>query len=178
MKIGITFSGNVPKITIYGLSGILLSLSGRTEIIVSKDPTVDTLAVWFHFFIEKIDNDWHFDYRSNCKYTSKEKIDILQNILDKANQAIAQKKAVDLSQEFHALNIVEPYSFGGLYSQMNERYGPVFANEEPNQDIEDMRETLKRTMTPIEIESDEHIKSFVLQIPLEIIWVDESSGKS
>ena len=178
MKIGIAFSGNVPKITIYGLSGILLSLLGRIETIVSKDPTVDTLAVWFHFFIEQRDKGWQFDYRSNCKYTSKEKIEILQNILDKANRAIAQKKAADLSQEFHALNSMEPYSFGGLYSQMNELYGPVFSNRDPNQDIEDMREILKSSMTLNEIESDEHMKNFVLQNSLKIIRVDESSGKS
>lgn len=175
MKINITFQDNKPKLSIYGLEGVLLQLWGRTEHIVSKDPMADTISTWFSFFIEQADNNWKFSYKSNCDYIQEERKRVLRNLLDKANQAIVQKQPVDLSQEFDSLDqIVEPYTFGGLFAQMNERHVPVSANADLNLDIAEMREILKRSMTADELETDEHLKSFVFQIASEIIWVDET----
>lgn len=126
MKVEIVFVKGEPKMSIYGLEGIVVHLSGRTEYIVSKNPMADTLATWFNFFIEKCDQGWIFGYKSNCKYTRDDAKRILSDLVDKANKAIKEKQAIDLSQEFDALDQnVEPYVFGGLFAQMNERYAPV-----------------------------------------------------
>ena len=176
MKVAITFSDGIPSLSVWSLQGTIMLLWGRTEHIVSKDPMNDTISTWFNFFIERKAGGWRFDYRSNCKYSRDEDQRILLNLLNKANQAIMQNQATDLSQEFNALNMIEPYSIGGLFSRMDERYEPVIDNKDYNRVMAEMREKLKSNITVDEIESDEHLKSFVFQIPLETIWVDETSN--
>jgi hypothetical protein len=175
MKVEIAFVNGEPKMSIYGLEGVVMHLYGRTEYIVSKDPMTDTLSTWFHFFIEKSNQSWTFGYKSNCEYTRDDAKRILRDLVNKANKAIKEKQSIDLSQEFNALdNNVEPYIFGGLFAQMNERYVPVSLYGDLNQDIAKMRETLRKGMTAEQLEADEHLKNFVYQIPSEIIWVDDT----
>jgi hypothetical protein len=178
MKIGIRFSDTIPVMSIGSLEGIIMNLWGRAEYIVNNDPMNDTLSTWFRFFIVQEENEWKFDYRSNCQYSDEEGQQIFDNLLGKANQAIVHKKETDLSHEFNALNIREPYSFGGLFSQMNEHYYPGFESKDQNGIFSEMREKLRSSLTLDEIESDEHLKSFVFQTPLETIFVDTSRGKS
>jgi hypothetical protein len=180
MKASITFTGNIPKISIGGVDGVLMHLWGRTEHVFSKDPTDDTIATWFNFFVEQEDDDWSFNYRSNRVFSQDDENRVLENLLAKANQALADKKTMDLSQEFNALNSIEPYTLGGLFTQMDSRHNPIFENKgDYNESYNDarakVREELKVRLTSSEIESDEHLRNFVLQIPREIIWVDHTS---
>ena len=176
MRVGISFAGTIPVLSIGDLEGTILVLWGRTQHIVSKDPMNDTLSTWFNFFIEQEGNSWNFGYKSNCEHTLEEDRRVIDNLLGKANRAIVEKKATDLSDEFNALNSIEPYSFGGLFSLMDERHEPAFGNKDPNQMLVEIREKLRNGLTVVEIESDEHLKSFVFQNPLETIWVADSSG--
>ncbi|MFT3894059.1 MAG: hypothetical protein QM730_20710 [Anaerolineales bacterium] len=180
MKASITFSDDMPKISIGGLDGVLMHLWGRTEHIFSKDPTDDTIATWFNFFIEQKVDGWSFNYRSNRVFSQDDENRVLENLLAKANQAIAHREAIDLSQEFNALNSIEPYRFGGLFTRMDDRHNPIFENKgDYNKDYDDarakLREELKVHLTPSEIGLDEHLRNFILQIPLETIWVDHTS---
>ena len=176
MKIGIRFSHNIPLMSIGSLEGTIMNLWGKTEYWVSKDPMNDTLSTWFSFFIVQQDNQWRFDYRSNCKYSRDEDQQILGDLLGKANRAIMQMEVADLSQEFNALNAREPYIFGGLFSRMNEHYYPIFESKDQSLIFAEMREKLRSSLTSNEIESDEHLKSFVFQTPLETIFVNDSSS--
>ncbi len=53
MDVNIIFKDGNPKLSVYGLEGILLRLAGVNEYIVSKDPERDTLSTTFYFFVEK-----------------------------------------------------------------------------------------------------------------------------
>lgn len=181
MKVSITFTDGKPVMSIGGLEGMLMILWGRTEHIVSRNPMDDTLSTTFRFFIAQEGNGWRFDYKSNCKYTHDEDRKVIDDLLAKANGAIIKKRTTDLSREFNALNNLEPYDFGGLFSQMNERRSPKFENdsyaESYNEAIAKMREELESRLTRNVIESDEHLNSFVFQIPLETICVDDTTEK-
>jgi len=181
MKIGITFTDDKPVMSIGGLEGIIMILWGRTEHTVSKNPMDDTISTSFRFFIMQEGNEWRFDYQSNCKYTRDEDRRVIDDLLAKANQAIIEKNATNLSHEFNALNDIEPYGFGGLFRQMNERHAPKFESgsyaQSYNEAVVKMRQELRNHLQLEEIESDEHLKSFVFQIPLETIWVDETSSR-
>ena len=100
---------------------------------------------------------------------------VLENLLTKANHAIERKETVDLPKEFNELNKLEPYTFSGLFTQMDKRHNPIFESKDINQALTEMREKLKSRLTLNEIESDEHLRNFVLQVPLETIWVDDTS---
>ncbi len=177
MKVSITFSGGTPHISIGGLEGVLLVLWGRTIHVISKDPTDDTLSTWIDFFIEQEGNGWRFDYRSNRVFVQEGENSVMGNLLTKANQAITQKRVMDLSQEFNALNILEPFVFGGLFARMSERHNPIYESEDHNLALAKMREELRIRLTLNEIESDEHLRNFVLQLPVQPIWVDHTSGE-
>src|ERR1041384_4303851 len=177
MKVDITFSGDTPQISVGGLEGVLLILWGRTIHVISKDPTDDTLSTWLDFFIEPEGNSWRFNYRSNRVFAQELESRVMENLLTKANQAIAQKKVMDLSNEFNALNDLEPYTFGGLFARMDERHNPIFKSKDRNEALTKMREELKIRLALDEIESDEHLRNFVLQIPVKAIWVDHTSSE-
>ena len=177
MKVGIIFSGNTPHISIGSLEGVLLLLWGRTIHVISKNPNDDTIGTWLNFFIEQEHIGWRFDYRSNRVFAQETEKTVMETLLNRANQAIAQMKAIDLSQEFDALNILEPFVFGGLFARMDERHNPIFESKDRNQALAKMREELRIHLAPNEIESDEHLKTFVLQLPVEPIWVDHTSSE-
>ncbi len=175
MKVEIVFVNDKPKMSIYGLEGVLLELDGRPEYIVRKDPQADTLAAWFKFFIERDGHNWSFGYKSNYSDNREKQKRILSELLDKANGAIKRRTSVDLSREFDAFNEeIEPFVFSGLFAQMNERYHPISLYEDLNQDIDQMRAFIKENVYPEQLEKDEHIYNFVNQIPVEIIWVDDT----
>lgn len=176
MKVEIVFVDDEPKMSIYGLEGIVISLFGRTEYIVSNNPMADTLSTWFDFFIEKSDDGWMFGYKSNCEYTQDDARRILGDLVNKSNKAIKEKRSIDLTQEFDALDKnVEPYNFVGLFAKMNERFSPISLHGDINQDILEMREFLRKCMSVEQLEFDEHIKNFVFKTPAETIWVDATS---
>ena len=175
MKIQIVFVDNKPKISIYGLIGIVVHLSGRREYVVSKDSLTDSLSSWFDFFIKETDHGWMFGYKSNYEYTQDDAKIILKELVDKANKAITEKQSIDLSQEFYTLDKdLEPFTFGGLFAQMNERNAPVSLYGNINQDIAEMRRMLSNCMTIEQLEADEHLKNFVYQIPAKIIRIDDT----
>ena len=176
MKVSITFTDDKPVMSIGGLHGTLMMLSGRTEHIVSKDPMNDTLSTWIHFSIVQEDNGWKFDYQSNCQYTREEDKRVIDDLLAKAKRAIIEKKTTDLSREFNALDNMQPYNFVGLYRRVNDHHEPFQEYHTWNQQLAEMRERLSSSLSPDEIESDKHLKSFVFQTPLETIWADLSSG--
>jgi hypothetical protein len=177
MKINIIYYEDEPKISWYQLKGVLLQLFGRTAHIISKDPMTDDLSCWYIFFIEQQNNNWRFGYKSNCKFTLEYDMLILNNLLDKANQALAQKCSMDLSQEFIALDRIEPYSFGGLFERMNASHQPDYDNQNPNRDLDSMREILRNNTKPEEVEADVRLKNFILGIPDEILFIDETQPK-
>ena len=177
MKINLDYFDGKPKMRIGELEGILLELSGRTTYIVSMNWMDDYLSTWWSFFIAHEKDKWKFDYRSNCQYSNEEGIAVMNNLLHLANHAISMEQSIDLSDAFEALDSYDPFSFRGLYSQMNERRGPIFTHRDPNNDLEEMRQILKNCMTAEEIEADKHLKHFVFKIPMEIIWVDDTVVK-
>ena len=156
------------------LQGTVMRLSGRTEHIVSKDPINDTLSTWFQFSIVQEDYGWKFDYKSNCQFTREEDKKMIDDLLTKAKRAIIEKKVVDLSQEFNALDNIEPYNFDGLFRRVSDSDEPEYRAW--NQQLEEMRERLRNSLSSDEIESDKHLKSYVFQTPLETIWIDDNSG--
>jgi hypothetical protein len=155
MRITLTYTDDEPRFAVYGLEGKFVRLYGRTEYIVSNDPWAETIGTVLRFFIEWKDNGWEMGYRSNRQYTQDEHIRIMHNLLNKANQAIAQKQPTELSQEFTALDQIEPFAFGGLYRQMNEHYEPMYES------WDHMREKLRNSMTLKEIEGDDHLKNWL-----------------
>ena len=158
------FKDSSPKLSIYGLEGILLELSGRT---VTPAGTEIDLISTYSFFVEQTQNAWRFGCRSNIEFLGENKR-IFNNILDKANKAIAQRHSTDLSQEFNALHKIDPYDIVGLFTQMNERYGPI----DKHHGGESMREKLRNSATSEEIQADQHLKRFIENSPTSIISID------
>jgi hypothetical protein len=173
MKVNLTFNDDCPRLSIYGLEGTILKLSGRTVYIVTQD--IDLSARLF-FFVEQQENGWQFCFRSNAHYSQSEMV-IINNLLDKANQAIVQKQSVELSQEFNAIDKFEPYDFGGLFTKFTERYDPIFECHDPNLGIEKMRKKLETSMSTEEIQADAHLRQFINNAPSEIIWIDSSNAE-
>jgi hypothetical protein len=176
MKVNLIFRDGEPRLAIYGLEGVIVSLYGRTVHVISKDPWEDDLSTSTYFFVEQQNHLWRFGSQSNCRYSQAAHNFIFNALLDKANQALAQAQPTDLSQEFTALNQIEPFCFGGLFPRMNEQHYPIFEHAGTNLDFDEMREKLKQSMTPEEIEADEDLQNFVYQIPVETILVDETAA--
>jgi hypothetical protein len=167
MRIELTFTDDQPLFAVYGLEGTFVRLYGRTEYSISKDPWAETIGTSLSFFIKWKDNRWEIGYKSNRQYTQEEHIRLIHTVLNKANQALAQKQPTELSQEFTALDQIEPFAFGGLYRQMNEHDEPMYES------WDQMRERLRNSVTLKEIEADDHLKNW-LNGTNTTIWGDET----
>jgi hypothetical protein len=178
MDVHIIFKDSEPKLSVYGLEGVLLRLAGVNEYLVSKDPEWDTLSISLDFFIEEnTTGGWELNYSANIMVEDLAGKQALNNLLHKANLALTQEQPVDLTLEFSALcKQLEPYNFCGLFESMTPGHQPMIKDWNEARVLDRMREKIKSAIPPEQIENDEVLKYWLYKIP-HIVFIDDTKGK-